>query len=157
MYFDSITTPGSDTVVHSDPFNENAITLTKRMWIWKSYEGLRSWNGISCQLNLSFLGGFIRTCATVILILINNYLNKPINKDETRRAYILALIIKYSSYYMFYFKPWIIVSFYFRNLIVDVLLEETWIKRHYQYSNEMRLVCILGFQLHVELCICRHR
>lgn len=42
IVLDSITTPGSDTVVIFDPFNEDTIALIKMMWIWKSYEGLGS-------------------------------------------------------------------------------------------------------------------
>lgn len=40
---------------------------------------------------------------------------------------------------MFYFKQRIIVSFYFRNLIVDVLLE-TWIKKTVTLSVFQNLV-----------------
>lgn len=52
---------------------------------------------------------------------------------------------------MFYFKQRIIVSFYFRNLIVDVLLE-TWIKKTVTLSVFQNLVLFNRetISLHIE-------
>lgn len=60
------------------------------------------------------------------LILIITYLHQYINHSSDMKKIQFSINNKvFIIHYMFYFKPWIIVSFYFRNLIVDVLLEET--------------------------------